>query len=107
MTRIRTPYAFFALMLVSSWAMLPAFSNDGAASVAVGGIQLKREARISMEKERLTISREKVAVEYEFLNATDEGLSLYQKLGFAPVAQKKETVHPMPFAERSASVMRP
>jgi len=75
MTRIRTPYAFFALMLVSSWAMLPAFSNEGAASVAVGGIQLKREARISMEKERLTISREKVAVEYEFLNATDEDVS--------------------------------
>ena len=34
-------------------------------------------------------------------------LPLYQKLGFAPVAQKKETVHPLPFLERSASVMRP
>lgn len=34
-------------------------------------------------------------------------LPLYQKLGFAPVAQKKEVVHPLPFAERSASVMRP
>ncbi|TIX52655.1 MAG: GNAT family N-acetyltransferase, partial [Mesorhizobium sp.] len=34
-------------------------------------------------------------------------LPLYQKLGFAPVAQKKEIVHPMTFAERAASVMRP
>jgi GNAT superfamily N-acetyltransferase len=34
-------------------------------------------------------------------------LPLYQKLGFRPVAQKKEVVHPLPFAERSASVMRP
>ncbi|RUY60399.1 GNAT family N-acetyltransferase, partial [Mesorhizobium sp. M7A.F.Ca.CA.001.05.1.1] len=34
-------------------------------------------------------------------------LPLYQKLGFAPVAQKKEIVHPLPFAERAASVMRP
>ena len=34
-------------------------------------------------------------------------LPLYQKLGFRPVAQKKETVVPMPFAERTASVMRP
>lgn len=34
-------------------------------------------------------------------------LPLYQKLGFAPVAQKKEIVHPLTFAERSASVMRP
>jgi GNAT superfamily N-acetyltransferase len=34
-------------------------------------------------------------------------LPLYQKLGFTPVAQKKEVVQPMPFLERSASVMRP
>lgn len=33
-------------------------------------------------------------------------LPLYQKLGFRPVAQKKETVRPMTFGERSASVMR-
>ena len=34
-------------------------------------------------------------------------LPLYQKLGFSPVGQKQEIVRPMPFAERSASVMRP
>ncbi|MBN9235241.1 MULTISPECIES: GNAT family N-acetyltransferase [Phyllobacteriaceae] len=33
-------------------------------------------------------------------------LSLYQKLGFRPVAQKKEVVVPLSFADRSASVMR-
>lgn len=33
-------------------------------------------------------------------------LSLYQKLGFSPVGQTKEMVVPMPFSERSASVMR-
>ena len=33
-------------------------------------------------------------------------LPLYQKLGFRPVAQKKETVQPMTFGERSASVMQ-
>ena len=33
-------------------------------------------------------------------------LPLYQKLGFTPVAQKKEVVRPLTFAERSASVMR-
>lgn len=65
----------FTLMLIWSWEELPVFSNDRAASVAVGGIQLKREARISMEKERLTISREKVTVEYEFLNPTDEDIT--------------------------------
>ena len=34
-------------------------------------------------------------------------LPLYQKLGFAPVGQKREMVRPMSFEERSASVMRP
>ena len=34
-------------------------------------------------------------------------LPLYQKLGFQPVAQKKEVVQPMTFEERMASVMRP
>ncbi|MBX3568316.1 MAG: GNAT family N-acetyltransferase [Rhizobiaceae bacterium] len=33
-------------------------------------------------------------------------LPLYQKLGFSPVAQKQETVHPLTLAERSAIVMR-
>jgi GNAT superfamily N-acetyltransferase len=33
-------------------------------------------------------------------------LPLYQKLGFSPVGQKRETVLPMSFAERASSVMR-
>jgi GNAT superfamily N-acetyltransferase len=34
-------------------------------------------------------------------------LPLYQRLGFSPVGQKQETVLPMSFADRCASVMRP
>lgn len=76
MMRIRAPYVIFAsLVLFSGWDGLSASSNDAAASVAVGGIQLKRESRISMERERLTISREKVTVEYVFLNPTDEDVT--------------------------------
>ncbi|PSJ61820.1 GNAT family N-acetyltransferase [Kumtagia ephedrae] len=33
-------------------------------------------------------------------------LPLYQKIGFSPIGQKREVVHPMSFAERSAVVMR-
>jgi hypothetical protein len=51
------------------------YGNDGAASTAAGGIQLKREARISMEKERLFISEKKITVEYEFLNETDRDIT--------------------------------
>ena len=50
--------------------------NDGSATATpTGGIRLTREARISMEKERLTIGRDQVAVEYEFLNTTDQDIT--------------------------------
>jgi len=49
--------------------------NDSAASTALGGIQLRREPRISMLKERLTISTQKVTVEYEFLNESDSDIT--------------------------------
>jgi hypothetical protein len=76
-----------ALTLIWIWLGLPAFGNDSAASVAVGGIQLKREARISMEKERLTIAREKVTVEYEFLNSTDEDITTEVAFPVPPYAE--------------------
>lgn len=50
---------------------LVVYGNDGSASTAAGGIQLTKEPRISMEKERLVISETRVTVEYEFLNETD------------------------------------
>jgi Domain of unknown function (DUF4424) len=89
MERIGTLCAIFLSgTMVYGWARLPGFANDGAASVAVGGIQLKREARISMEKERLTVSREKVTVEYEFLNSTDEDITTEVAFPVPPYDEK-------------------
>jgi hypothetical protein len=51
-------------------------ANDGSAQATpAGGIQLVREARISMEKERLAISRDLITVEYEFLNTTSHDIT--------------------------------
>jgi hypothetical protein len=61
------------ILAIASCAFLKA--NDSAAEVAAGGIQLRKEARISMEKERLTISLKKVTVECEFLNTSDEDIT--------------------------------
>jgi hypothetical protein len=61
-----------AAFLLGGWSVL--LGNDAAAEIAAGGIQLRKEARISMEKERLTVSLEKVTVEYEFLNRTDQDI---------------------------------
>jgi len=63
-----------ALILVSSHFTL-LLGNDSAASRAIGGIRLRREANISMEMERLTISEAKVTVEYEFLNQTNKNIT--------------------------------
>ena len=52
-------YLAVTLMLLSGPLAL---GNDSAASSAAGGIQLRREANISMEKERLTIGESKVTV---------------------------------------------
>jgi hypothetical protein len=59
-----------AAFLFGGWSVL--LGNDSAAEIAAGGIRLRKEPRISLEKERLTISLEKVTVEYEFLNTTDQ-----------------------------------
>jgi hypothetical protein len=48
-----------------------AFADDGAASIAAGGIVMIREPRITMHREVLRISVEKVSVDYEFRNDTD------------------------------------
>jgi hypothetical protein len=51
-------------------------ANDGSGiATPAGGIQLRREARISMEKERLTITDKLVTVEYEFLNESDPDIT--------------------------------
>jgi hypothetical protein len=50
-------------------------ANDGAAEVALGGIQLRKESRIAMVKERLRIGHGLVRVDYEFQNLTDQDIT--------------------------------
>lgn len=66
-----------ALMTVLiSGTRIPVFADAGAYASAMGGIQFRKESRISMEKERLTISKWKVTAEYEFLNNTDKDITI-------------------------------
>jgi len=70
-------FAVVVLALITFSLAIPniVHANDSAASTAVGGLKLKREARISMEKERLTIGEKRVRVEYEFLNESDQDIT--------------------------------
>jgi hypothetical protein len=63
-----------ALLVLGSHA--PLFGNDSAVETAAGGIQPRKETRISMEKERPAISLKKVTVEYEFLNSSNEDITI-------------------------------
>jgi Domain of unknown function (DUF4424) len=80
-------YLSVTLMLLSGPLAL---GNDSAASSAGGGIPLRREANISMEKERLTIGESKVTVEYEFLNDTDKDITTEVAFPIPPYGNKPD-----------------
>lgn len=75
MVRLRLRCALLALCSLVLLFCIPVGADDTAVSVAAGGIQLRKEARISMEKERLFISEDKVIVDFDFLNETDKDIT--------------------------------
>lgn len=67
------------ILLLFIFIVTPCFglrANDSATEVATGGLTLKKEPRISMEKEDLLISPDKVKVAYVFKNNSDENIQL-------------------------------
>ncbi|OIQ94152.1 hypothetical protein GALL_238810 [mine drainage metagenome] len=70
----------FVLLLLATHCL----ANDSIGYLGAGGIEFKKSEDISMEKEILTVSRNLIRVEYEFLNTTSKPI--------------KETIFfPMPF----------
>jgi hypothetical protein len=63
------------LALAAALACNSVLADDGAASIAAGGIVMKRESRITMAKEVLSISESKVVVDYDFRNDTDRDIT--------------------------------
>lgn len=67
---------FPALLGLIFLATLPAVADDSAASIGAGGlVVLKNEKRIAMAKEVLSISLNKVHVDYEFRNDTADNVT--------------------------------
>lgn len=62
-----------AILAVAAPASL--LADDGAASIAAGGLVPRRETRIMMAKEVLRISDKKVVVDYDFRNGTDQDVT--------------------------------
>jgi hypothetical protein len=63
------------LLLFAAICPSKLFADDGAASIAAGGLVARRETRIVMAKEVLHISEKKVVVDYDFRNDTDEDVT--------------------------------
>ncbi|TIO09251.1 DUF4424 domain-containing protein [Mesorhizobium sp.] len=61
-------------VLTAALALLatPVFANDSIAELGTGGLILSRSDAVAMESEDLTISPEKVTVDYVFRNNTDK-----------------------------------
>jgi hypothetical protein len=94
MKQFRNLACLAATLMLSS--VTPAFGNDSAASTGAGGIQLRREANISMQKERLTISESRVTVEYEFLNETDKDITTEVEFPIPPYGYDADAVNGIP-----------
>jgi hypothetical protein len=67
--------AFTFIAGLAFFAALPAPADDSAASIAAGGLVARRETRIVMAKEVLRISPDKIAVDYDFRNDTDQDVT--------------------------------
>jgi hypothetical protein len=67
--------SLLVLILFLSCSSAIAFADDGAASIAAGGIVMTREPRITMAKEVLFISETNVRVDYDFRNDTDADIT--------------------------------
>lgn len=52
-----------------------ALANDSAAAIGAGGVQMVRQELVSMEKEELYLSIDKVTVAYEFRNLSDRDIT--------------------------------
>jgi len=72
----KTARCFVLLVsLLAVGAPVSILADDGAASIAAGGLVPRRETRIVMAKEVLKISLKKVVVDYGFRNDTDQDVT--------------------------------
>jgi hypothetical protein len=62
--------AIIMTIVLSGWAC----ANDSAVAVTPTGLHFKRETNVSLEREELHISQEKVEVSYEFKNLSDKSV---------------------------------
>jgi hypothetical protein len=86
--------AMRALAFLLALSLTPAIADDGAASIAAGGLVMRREPRITMAREVLTISTSKVTVDYDFRNDTDADITTEVAFPIPPYSAEYEERDP-------------
>jgi hypothetical protein len=69
---MRHPDLFAAIAALALLPPAAAHANDAVGAIVAGGVVLRSERRIAMKKERLLVSQEKIRVEYEFVNESQD-----------------------------------
>lgn len=65
----------FSLTFFLAFALIPLHADDEAIAKAAGGVQPRKETRVSMQRERLSIGLDKVTVDFWFLNGSDQDVT--------------------------------
>lgn len=66
------PFRGFVSAVLLLVTACPALANDSTANFAAGGLVLTKTDAIEMRREDLAISLERISVDYEFVNTTDQ-----------------------------------
>jgi Domain of unknown function (DUF4424) len=77
---LATGLAFLAVM-----SSLPIWANDSSSAIGLGGLELTRNDAISMDREDLYLSREKVIVKYRFTNTTAKDVETLVSFPLPPI----------------------
>ncbi len=68
--RCMTNARLITLAFTAALSASPASANDSSAAIGVGGLELKQNDAISLDREDLFLSRQKVTVKYRFTNTS-------------------------------------
>lgn len=70
---LRVRAVMVALLVSTNW---PAWANDSAAELSIGGLQFVRTRDVAMESEDLRIALDRIIVRYQFANVTNKPVTL-------------------------------
>lgn len=73
--KVKTVKAVLASSVLMSALVVSAYANDGVGHVGVGGVQYIKSDNIAMHSEELYVSKDKITVDYQFKNLSNQDIT--------------------------------